>query len=229
MALSTTVRSGATPPGQSLHVDLAPDLLTQLNDILTALAILAGGLFAYFKFFRGRVLNAGVSLEITGAMRPCGDQRRSLLGLRISQPTAGALVIRVTIRNNGQRSLKIPKDSDQLLSVSSITMEALARAGEDLNQSPTSWKQADAYFARANILLDDGEQPRENIKLEPGDVLSLAAAFAVPARHNAAAFLVVMNGYAESRGWFGRTEKHPEMRTLVVPNDGRQGSRVVHV
>jgi hypothetical protein len=211
-------------------VDLAPDLLAQLNDVLTAVAILVGGFFAYFKFFRGRVLSAGVSLEISGSMRPCAGRKRSLLGLRTSRPTAGTLMIEVSMRNNGQRLLKVPKKSEQLVSISSITVEALARAGGDLNQGPMSWKQGDAYFAKANILLDDGDLPREDIKLEPGDVLSLAAAFAVPAGHNAAAFLVVMNGYAESRGRFRRTvKKHPELRTLVVPDEGRQGGRVVHV
>ena len=194
---------------------------SDLNNVLTVAAILIGGLFAYFKFFRGRVLSAAVSLELKGSMTPGPHRHRSLVHRRlVSQPTRGALLVEVTMRNNGQRSLTVPSGSNQLVSISSITKEALASAGQDLTQGPASWKQGDAYFATANILLDDGEQPRQDIKLEPGDVLALAAVFPVPSRHNAAAFLVVMNGYAESRGWFRRTEKHPEMRTLVVPDQG---------
>jgi hypothetical protein len=221
MVLSITGGSAPTSPAEPIRVELVPDPLTQLNDALTAAAILIGGLFAYFKFFRGRVLSAAISLELKGSMTRGSHPQRSVLQRRhASQPTTGALLVEVAMRNNGQRSLTVPKGSNQLVSVSSVTKEALARAGQDLSQDPMRWKLGDAYFARANILLDDGEQPQDDIKLEPGDVLALAAAFPVPNRHNAAAFLVVMNGYAESRGWFRRTVKHPEMRTLVVPDQG---------
>jgi hypothetical protein len=219
--LSMTGGSALTPPAEPLHVELVPDLLTQINDALTAAAILIGGLFAYFKFFRGRVLSAAVSLELRGSMTLGSPRQRSVLHRRpASQPTMGVLRVEVAMRNNGQRSLTVPRDSNQLVSVSSVTKAALTRAGQDLSQGPMGWKQEDAYFARANILLDDGEQPRQDIKLGPGDVLALAAVFPVPSSHEAAAFLVVMNGYAESRGWFWRTVKTPEMRTLVVPVQG---------
>jgi hypothetical protein len=219
IVLSMTGGSAPTPPTEPLRVELIPDLLTQLNDVLTAAAILIGGLFAYFKFFRGRVLSAAVSLELKGSMTLGSHRQRSVLHRRLaSQPTTGALLVEVAMRNNGQRSLTVPRGSDQLVSVSSITKEALGRVGQELSQGPMGWKQGDAFFAQANILLDEGEQPQDDIKLGPGDVLALAAVFPVPSRHNAAAFLVVMNGYAEARGWFRRTVKTPEMRTLVVPD-----------
>jgi hypothetical protein len=218
--LSMTGGPTSTSSAEPIHVELVPDLLTQLNDALTAAAILIGGLFAYFKFFRGRVLSAAVSLELKGSMTPDNLHRqRSVLHKRFgSQPATGALLVEVAVRNNGQRSLTVPRGSNQLISISSVTKEALARAGQGLSQRPMGWKLEDAYFASANILLDNDEQPREDIKLGPGDVLTLAAVFPVPSRHNAAAFLVVMNGYAESQGWFRRTVKTPEIRTLVVPD-----------
>jgi hypothetical protein len=52
-------------------------------------------------------------------------------------------------------------------------------------------------------------------------VVALAAVFPVPSTHHAAAFLVVVNAYAESRRRFRRTVKTPETRTLVVPRRRR--------
>ena len=130
----------------------------------------------------------------------------------------GALTVEVAIRNNGQLTITVPKDSEQLVSVSSITAEELGRRGHDLTQEAVSWKQPDAYFASANILLDNGEQPAGDLVLEPGDVLTLGVVFAVPGGHNAAAFLVVLNSYTVSRRWFWHAGRWSETRKLVVPS-----------
>ena len=50
-------------------------------------------------------------------------------------------------------------------------------------QEAVRWKQPDAYFASANILLDDGEPPAGDLTLGPGDVLTLGVVFAVPSGH----------------------------------------------
>jgi hypothetical protein len=39
----------------------------------------------------------------------------------------------------------------QLVSISSITAEALVRRGHDLTQEAVGWKEHDAYFASANM------------------------------------------------------------------------------
>src|SRR5436190_2101516 len=75
------------------------------------------------------------------------------------------------------------------------------RRGRDLTQEAVGWKEPDAYFARANILLDNGERPSCDLVLGPGDVLTLGAVFAVPSGHNAAAYLVVVNSFTVSRRW----------------------------
>ena len=80
-------------------------------------------------------------------------------------------MVEVAIRNNGQLAITVPRDSEQLVSVSSITAEELARHGHDLTQEAVGWKEPDAYFASANVLLDDGEPLSGDLVLGPGDVL----------------------------------------------------------
>jgi hypothetical protein len=194
------------------------ELLTQIDDALTAAAIVIGGAFAYLKFVKGRVLSASVDFEIKASVSPPLTPRRHMP----RQPFAGhpveALMIEVAIRNNGQLALTVPKDSEQLISVSSVTVEELARCGHQLTQDALSWKQPDAYFARANILLDNGEPPLADLKLGPGDVLRLGVVFAIPGGHNAAAYLVVLNSFTVSRRWLRPAGRWNETRTLVVPD-----------
>jgi hypothetical protein len=192
-------------------------LLTQINDVLTAAAIVIGGAFAYLKFIKGRVLTAAVGYEIGASVTSHTITRRHV-PQSFTGPPVGALMVEVAIRNNGQLAITVPKDSEQLVSISSITAEELGRRGHDLTQGAVSWKQPDAYFASANILLDDGEQPAGDLVLGPGDVLTLGVVFAVPSGHNAAAFLVVLNSFTVSRRWLRPVGRWSETRKLVVPS-----------
>jgi hypothetical protein len=210
---SAAARPAVSPPERPLPVELVPDLLSVISDVLTAIAIVVGGIFAYYKFLKGRGLSATSGLELAASMVPQQDQRRFMFRPR----SAAALVVEVGIRNNGILTVTVPKNSSQLVSVSSITKEELVRAGPGLTQGALSWKRPDAYFASANVLLDDGQQPPADIKLRQGQVLPLAAVFPVPAEHHAAAFLVVLNSHVESGWWFRRTKIGTEMRRLVVP------------
>jgi hypothetical protein len=189
-------------------------LLTQIDDALTAAAIVIGGAFAYLKFIKGRVLTAAVGYEITAAVTARTVTRRHMP----LHSSTGAIAVEIAIRNNGQVALTVPRDSVQLVSVSSITAEELGRHGHDLTQEAVSWKEPDAYFASANILLDDGEPPSADLVLGPGDVLTLAAVFAVPSGHNAAAYLVVLNSFTISRRWLRLSGRWSETRKLVVPD-----------
>ena len=193
-------------------------LLTQINDVLTAAAIVIGGAFAYLKFVKGRVLTAAVGYEIGASVTSHTITRRHVPRQSFTGPPVGALMVEVAIRNNGPLTITVPKDSEQLVSVSSITAEELGRRGHDLTQEAVSWKQPDAYFASANILLDNGEQPAGDLVLGPGDVLTLGVVFSVPSGHNAAAFLVVLNSYTVSRRWFWQAGRWSETRKLVVPS-----------
>jgi hypothetical protein len=84
-----------------------------------------------------------------------------------------------------------------------------------------NWKLRDAYFAKANVLLDNGKPPADDIKLQPGQELQLMAVFPVPGQHNAAAFLVVLNSWTVSRKWIRKVGGWTEARTLVA---GRKSS-----
>jgi hypothetical protein len=192
-------------------------LLTQIDDALTAAAIVIGGAFAYLKFIKGRVLTAAVGYEIR-AIVPARATRRHIPRPSFAELPAGTIAVEVAIRNNGQIALTVPRDSMQLVSVSSITAEALARCGQDLNQEAVSWKEHDAFFASTNILLDNGEPPSGDLVLGPGDVLTLAAVFALPNGHNAAAYLVVLNSFTVSRRWLRLSGRWSETRKLVVPD-----------
>jgi hypothetical protein len=197
---------------------VTPTLLTQIDDALTAAAIVIGGAFAYLKFIKGRVLTAAVGYEIRAVVTTQAVTRRHVPRQSFTGPPVGVIAVEVAIRNNGQIALTIPRDSVQLVSVSSITAEALARCGHDLTQEAVSWKEHDAFFASTNILLDNGEPPSGDLVLGPGDVLTLGAVFALPSGHNAAAYLVVLNSFTVSRRWLRLCGRWSETRKLVVPD-----------
>jgi hypothetical protein len=205
-------------PRETDRATVTSTLLTQINQALAAAAIVVGGAFAYLKFIKGRVLTAAVGYEIRASVTTHAVSRRHMLPQPFSGPPVGALMVEVAIRNNGQLAITVPSDSEQLVSVSSITAEELTTHGHDLTQEAVSWKQPDAYFASANILLDDGEPPAGDLVLEPGDVLTLGVVFAVPSGHNAAAYLVVLNSFTVSRRWLRSAGRWSETRKLIVPD-----------
>jgi hypothetical protein len=209
---------GYSTPRETDRATVTSTLLTQIDDALTAAAIVIGGAFAYLKFIKGRVLTAAVGYEIRASVTTHAGQRRHLLRQPFNGAPAGALMVEVAIRNNGQLAIIVPRDSEQLVSVSSVTADELAKHGHDLTQQAVSWKEPDAYFASANILLDDGEPPGADLVLGPGDVLTLGVVFAVPGGHNAAAYLVVLNSFTVARRWLRPSGRWSETRKLIVPD-----------
>ena len=207
---------GYSTPRETDRATVTSTLLTQIDDALTAAAIVIGGAFAYLKFIKGRVLTAAVGYEIRASVT--AGQRRHLLRQPFNGAPVGAVMVEVAIRNNGQLTITVPRDSEQLVSVSSVTAEELAKHGHDLTQEAVSWKETDAYFASANILLDDGEPPASDLVLGPGDVLTLGVVFAVPSGHNAAAYLVVLNSFTAARRWLRLSGRWSETRKLIVPD-----------
>ena len=107
-------------------------LLTKTDDALTAAAIVIGGAFAILKFIKGRVLTAAVGYEIRVSATAHAVQRLDT-PLQAVQRAAG-----------GQRSwwrwrslttanaITVPRDSEQLVLVSSVTAEELAKHGRHL-------------------------------------------------------------------------------------------------
>src|ERR1700750_1000073 len=62
-------------PRETDRATVTSTLLTQIDDALTAAAIVIGGAFAYLKFVKGRVLTAAVGYEIRAAV-PAHATRR---------------------------------------------------------------------------------------------------------------------------------------------------------
>jgi hypothetical protein len=207
--LSATAPTPTPKPTELQPTSTSPDLLTEITSALTAIAIVVGGAFAYFKFIKGRVLNAATLVEINATVtsRPLIQQTAS--------PRPGALLVKMVIRNNAQGTITIPKDSEQFVYVRSVTEEELARAGQGLTQHAMSWKCPDAYYAETNILLLD-QKPEHDIPLGPGGAMTLTAVFPVPSGHNAAAFLVAGYSWTVSRSWLRQRGRWTEGRTMVM-------------
>ena len=113
-------------PRETDRATVTSTLLTQIDDALTAAAIVIGGAFAYLKFIKGRVLTAAVGYEIRASVTAHAVQRRHMPRQPFNGPPVGALLVEVAIRNNGQLAITVPSDSEQLVSVSSITPSTTA-------------------------------------------------------------------------------------------------------
>src|ERR1700748_637168 len=108
-------------PRETDRATVTSTLLTQIDDALTAAAIVIGGAFAYLKFIKGRVLAAAGGHEMRASVTAHAAQRRHMPRQPFNGPPVGALLVEVAIRNNGQLAIPVPRDSAQLLSVSSLT------------------------------------------------------------------------------------------------------------
>src|SRR5437667_449784 len=93
---------GYSTPRETDRATVTSTLLTQIDDALTAAAIVIGGAFAYLKFIKGRVLTAAVGYEIRASVTTHAVQRRHMPRQPFTGPPVGALMVEVAIRNNGQ-------------------------------------------------------------------------------------------------------------------------------
>src|SRR6266496_3154905 len=115
---------GYSAPRETDRATVTSTLLTQIDDALTAAAIVIGGAFAYLKFIRGRVLTAAVGYEIRASVTAHAVQRRHMPRQPFSGPPVGALMASWPLL---RIAITVPRESEQLVSVSSITAEELAR------------------------------------------------------------------------------------------------------
>jgi hypothetical protein len=205
-------------------LDGANGVVLTIKDALTAIALVVAGAFSYFKFIKGRVLGPRVRLAVSVAVAPPPEDRPSLLGRR-PPPVAMALRVDVAIRNDGQIVLRIPRESEQRLTVRSLTKDGLAAAslpGADMTPDgplrAASWARDDIYFAQTNLIEDEGVPPPRDIKLEPGEDYRVGIVFGIPAGHTASAYLVVLNAYIVYRSWFRSKGDGWETLAVLVPD-----------
>lgn len=186
-------------PGQPVH-DLSAGFASKVGavkDALTALAILLGGTFTYFKFVKAPTLGPRVKLNVH-IVGEQSESRPADVHARNTEPTA--LRVDVTIKNEGQIALRLPAEADHTLSVLSVTRNGLSRAttatnnadGARLPAPAARFTDRDSYFAATNILHDDGVPPPNDVRLEPGEEACMSIVFGVPRGLDLAAFLVVL-------------------------------------
>jgi hypothetical protein len=74
-----------------------------IASIFTALAVSAGGVWAYYKFIKGRTFRPRISGEILGQWRPKDDAEahRSRLAFKSQRPTAYLCHVRIRVTNIG--------------------------------------------------------------------------------------------------------------------------------
>ena len=184
-------------------------IVTAVKDAATAAAIVAGGLFTYFKFVRGRTTAPRAKLTLTGHTLAAAGPAAGIIG-------SAAVAVEVRLVNTGQIQLTLPADEQQLLTICSVS-QATAFTGRDLSPVAASWKEPDAFFGQTDLLLDEGQPPSEQLRIEPGEEVTFAALFPVPAAPVAAAFLVSANCRVTYRSWMSTRSRWWDARMLVVP------------
>jgi hypothetical protein len=191
--------------------------ITSIKDIATVVALIAGGLFTYFKFIKGRVLGPRASLKLqTHLITAPAGKRRPTRPFGTPAEVGKAIGIELCIRNTGQIQLKLPTNTQLLLTVSSIT-EAGAFCATDLTQDAESFKHPDAYFGETNLMLDEGAVPVVDVTIEPSEEARFTALLPIPAGHQAAAYHVVVNCNIYFKSWMRTKDRWWDSRMLVLP------------
>lgn len=124
--------------------------LSAANDGITALALLAGGAFTYFRFVRGRALHANLDLELAAA-------RQEVAGRE-------ALVVDVIIKNTGTMRLSFPLDCDQILTLAPCGKDLWTRKTED---GYVKWHARDCS-PPVDVVTENGARLADQM-LEPGE------------------------------------------------------------
>ena len=84
-------RAGILDATRTDRATVTSTLLTQIDDALTAAAIVIGGAFAYLKFIKGRVLTAAVGYEIQAVVTTHAVTRKHMPLQSLTGLSAGAI------------------------------------------------------------------------------------------------------------------------------------------
>ncbi len=96
-------RPGLTMHAEGLTISDVQAVVSALSSAITALAVLIGGLWAYFKFVRGRTYRPRLSVTMSAQWHPLNG--RPMLHARITVKNIGASI--VTLRQRGGTGLGI--------------------------------------------------------------------------------------------------------------------------
>jgi hypothetical protein len=181
------------------------DWITAVTGLVTALGVVAAGVFAYFKFFRGRLFEPRVDLELKAS--------------KLSLVQESAMKVDVTIRNIGQTVLMFADEYLQQLLV--VGLESSRFAAARMKTEPVRWTNPTWVFEQ-DILADEGSYfPLEQYRIAPehrvkpaekdvGEPLEAGVAFRrsilVPVPEDRDCFLVIVRVNACSH--YGSLSKH---------------------
>lgn len=123
--------------------------LAAANDAFTVAAIIAGGLFTYFRFVRGRTLHSDLSLTI-------GAEAVSLANRQ-------ALRLKVVLENTGTVLLALPLDCKQTITVNAADTTLWEQITED---GDVRWRSNGGNGV--DVVCDNGLRLADQ-QLEPGE------------------------------------------------------------
>ena len=133
------VNSGITPAPSGGSGTSVVDWLGAVADVITVLAVLIGGAFAYFKFAKGRLFRPRLGLNVASEVVNVEGQ----LGLNIS----------VAIHNAGQSALMFDDEYLQQLIVVALEPERWRESREGV--VPVEWVKY-RWLYEQDLLADEG-------------------------------------------------------------------------
>lgn len=204
------------------------DWIGAVTGFVTALGVVVAGAFAYFKFFRGRLFEPRVDLEL----------RTSKLSLAQGR----GMKVDVTIRNIGQTVLMFADEYLQQLLVVGLEYSRFAIACEETE--PVRWTNP-AWVFEQDILADEGSSfalrqyritSEYQVKPEskaPGELLEAGVAFRrsilVPVPEERDCFLVIVRVNACSHYGSLSQHSHDMCKTGQRPPVLWEARQVVHL
>jgi hypothetical protein len=111
-----------------------------VSSIITALGVIIAGIFAFFKFSKGRTFHPKCSIQIDPQLIEIGESR--------------ALHVSVTVRNDGLTALLFPDETDQLLLVGQADGTIWRQACE--RQWPVVWEESAIPKIEYSLAVPDG-------------------------------------------------------------------------
>ena len=134
IALTASSAPPSTAPGWA-------SLFGTVAAMVTAAGVVIGGIFAYFKFSKGRTFRARISLRIDPKLTEIGG--------------SPALQVSVTVRNEGLIALLFPSDLAQRLYIGQADSAIWNRACG--RQRQVRWENSSIQMRRYNLAVHEGD------------------------------------------------------------------------
>lgn len=202
--------------------------ISAATSLVTALGVVLGGAFAYFKFFRGRLFEPRVDLEVKAG--------------KLNLAEGLAMRVDVTIKNIGQTVLMFADEYLQQLLVVGLEYPRFTTACEDTE--PVRWADPIWVFEQ-DVLADEGsffalrqyriapKNPLKSVMKDAGEPLeagvALRRSILVPLPEDHDCFLVIVRVNACSHYGGLSHHQHEMCKTGQRPPVLWEARQVVHL